>query len=175
MATDWQILGPTSFGQDIDETDAGETRAGTLYPLIPLGTIVQAVDKGTTQYGVGEFIYLKGVASTVATDLVAYDLLGHQTTRAAANQIGPLALAQAAVTALLFGWYQIGGVGVVTGTASDATDKVAYLHATAGRISDAVVAGDRIDGMTTVTALDTPASGQITVMLQRPTVTDASN
>jgi hypothetical protein len=35
----------------------------------PLGTIVQAKDLASTDYGVGEFIYLKGVASTAAGSL----------------------------------------------------------------------------------------------------------
>ena len=36
----------------------------------PLGTIVRAVDP---TYGEGEFIYLTGVASTVAGDVVSYN------------------------------------------------------------------------------------------------------
>ena len=50
-----------------------------------------------------------------------------------------------------------------------------YLHATAGKISDAIVAGDLIDGMISVSALDVPSTGKIEVMLSRPHSTNASN
>jgi hypothetical protein len=36
--------------------------------LVPLGTRVKAIDKASTAYGEGEFIYLLGVASTVVGD-----------------------------------------------------------------------------------------------------------
>ena len=37
-----------------------------------LGKIIRAVDKDTTNYGTGEFIYLKGVASTAVGSIVTY-------------------------------------------------------------------------------------------------------
>ena len=47
----------------------------------PLGKIISAVDKDTTAYGAGEFIYLKGVASTAIGEPVIYDLVVVPATR----------------------------------------------------------------------------------------------
>jgi hypothetical protein len=45
-------------------------RFGVGSGLLPLGTVINAVDP---VYGGGEFIFLKGVASTVVGSLVTYD------------------------------------------------------------------------------------------------------
>jgi len=167
----WHSTEPFPYDQGITETSTVQN--------VPLGTIIRAVDaSGTTAapgYGSGEFIYLQGIASTVVTDLVSYHIDNFVTTRAAANQEGPLALAMSINVASQFGWYQISGIGVATGDTGDVADKPAYLHATGGKISDAIVVGDLIDGMVTVSALNTPATGQIEVMLNRPHSTNASN
>jgi len=57
----------------------------------PLGTIVTAVDP---TFGGGEFIYLKGVASTVVGSLVTYDQFLATTTLApATGGVGSVAVA----------------------------------------------------------------------------------
>jgi hypothetical protein len=53
-----------------------------------------------------EYIYLQGVASTVAGDVVSFDE-AHLTTRLVANAKGRVAVAMAATVASTFGWYQI--------------------------------------------------------------------
>ena len=55
-----------------------------------LGTIVQADDP---TYGSGEFIYLKGLDSTVVGSWVTYNPDDFSTALLAANAIGPVALA----------------------------------------------------------------------------------
>ena len=168
----WHSIEPFPYDQAIDETSTVQK--------LPLGTIVRAHDASvrsgkTVGYGSGEFIYLQGIASTVATDLVSYHIDNFVTTRAQANQEGPLALAMSANVASQYGGYQITGLGIATGDTGDVADKPMYLHATAGKISDAIVAGDLIDGMISVSALDVPSTGKIEVMLSRPHSTNASN
>lgn len=90
-----------------------------------------------------EFIYLKGVASLVANDLVTYDELG-VTTRSVAGAKGPAAVAQAAVLAGQFGWFQIYGTCTMNTGAAVADNAALWLHATAGTVDDAVVAGDQV-------------------------------
>ena len=57
--------------------------------LLPLGTRVKAVDIASTAYGEGEFIYLKGVASTVVGSVVTYSQDANSTALLVANAIDP--------------------------------------------------------------------------------------
>jgi hypothetical protein len=154
-------------GQAIDETSSEQQHA--------LGTIVTAEDVASTAYGVGEFIYLKGVASTAVGSVVTYDADGFATTLASSNAVGPIAISMSANVANQYGWYQIGGRGVVKGLAGLAADALCYLTSTAGSIDDAVVVGDAIHFMETTSALDTPSSGLAEVTVSRPFVTNESN
>lgn len=95
----------------------GQTVPGTIDTVqrCPLGTVLQFWDKNYLQ---GEFIYLKGVASTAAGDAVTYAASG-LTTRAAAGASVPLPVAfatAAVVTTTNYGWYQIGGYAVANKT-----------------------------------------------------------
>jgi hypothetical protein len=101
-----------------------------------LGQIVTCKDP---TYGVGEFIYLKGVASTAVGEWVTYNSDDWSSALLAADAIGPVALAMSACVAGEYGWYQISGKGVglvATGFADDAN---CYATATAGTVDDAVV------------------------------------
>jgi hypothetical protein len=96
----------------------GATVPGTVdtAKMVPLGTIRDFYDP---TYGMGEFIYLAGVASTVAGDLVSYNTSSFTTTRAAAGAGIPwaLAVATAATDATTeWGWYQIGGLAIANKT-----------------------------------------------------------
>lgn len=131
---------------------------------------VTARDTGTTDYGEGEFIYLKGLASTAAGDLVTYNGDG-VTTRTVARVTGPCAVAMAATVANEYGWYQIRGVAKVkSGTV--AADKQLYLTSTAGQVDDAVVTGDLIYGAHSIAADDT---GFVKALLNYPNVGDTDN
>ena len=57
---------------------------------VPKGTIVRALDP---TYLAGEFIYLTGVASTVVGSIVVYSPDDFTTALAAANAVGPVAVA----------------------------------------------------------------------------------
>jgi hypothetical protein len=81
-----------------------------------LGTIVKAYD---STYGIGEFIYLKGVTSTAVGSLVTYNTSSYTTTLAAVgtNKAQPIAVAMSANDASTkYGWYQISGIAVMAKT-----------------------------------------------------------
>lgn len=130
----------------------------------PIGTVVKATDP---TYGEGEFIYLKGLASTAVGDLVIYDQKVPETVRAVAGSRGPCAVAMSANVADQYGWYQIKGSAVVkAGTVADNGN--VYLTATAGTVDDAVVAGDKVDGARLKTADGTPSAGLAIVEINAP-------
>lgn len=110
---------------------------------LPLGTIIRAYDP---TYGAGEFIYLKGVASTAVGSWVTYNLDDGSTTLLAANAIGPVAIAMSANVASQYGWYQIQGKAQGLALASFADNGNVYATSTAGSVDDAVVSGDRVKG-----------------------------
>lgn len=129
-----------------------------------LGTRAFAFD---STYGVGEFIYLKGVASTVVGDVVIYDEKAATTTRAVAGSRGPAAVAMSANVADQYGWYMVNGSAVVkAGTV--AANGNCYLTATAGTLDDAVVAGDKVDGARFKTADGTPSAGFAVAQIAYP-------
>ena len=121
-----------------------ETILSTGLQEFPLGTIIEAVDP---VFGVGEFIFLKGVASTAVGDLVIYDTKAATTVRTVAGSRGPCAIAMSANLANQFGWYQISGQSVVKTAAAVVSGANGYVTATAGAVDDAVVATDKIDGL----------------------------
>lgn len=135
----------------------------------PLGTRVRAVDP---TYGEGEFIYLKGVASTAVGSWVKYSQDDNSTSLLAANDIGPVAVAMSANVASQYGWYQIFGkaVGkVLTGFVDNAN---VYATATAGSVDDAVVAGDRVKNCVGASAIGTPSTGLAEFEIQYPVMDD---
>lgn len=163
--SDFKIIGPVTFDQAIDETSTTQKA--------PLGMIVLAEDQATTDYGVGEFQYCLGVASTVVGSAAKIDTVGFATSLLTANDTGQVGTAMSINVASQYGWYQISGLGVVKGLASLADNKPCYATATAGSVDDAVVSGDLVYGMTTASALDTPSSGLALVNLSRPNAMDA--
>lgn len=136
---------------------------------LPLGTIVLAKD---TTYGVGEFIYLKGVASTAVGSWVLYNEDDYSTSLLAANDIGQVAVAMSANVASQYGWYQIKGKAVGKALAAFADNGNVYATATAGSIDDAVVAGDRVKKAKGASAVDTPSTGLAEFEIDRPFMDD---
>jgi len=152
----------------IANTDSGVTMAnGTSAIPTPPNTLGQVVRAFDPTYGEGEFIMLVGVASTVIGSLVTYNATTYQTTLSAntANQATPVAVAMAANTAGLFGWYQIGGLAVVKKTAVATNAQVAvYQSATAGRIMATAASGKQVLGARSAN-LATVASSVSTVIV----------
>lgn len=136
----------------------------------PLGTIVTASDP--TYLG-GEFIYLKGVASTAVGSWVTYNMDDGTTDLLAANAIGPVAVAMSANVASQYGWYQISGKAVGKALTGFVDNANVYATATAGSIDDAVVAGDRVKNAKGASAVDTPSSGLAEFEIARPFMDDA--
>lgn len=137
--------------------------------LLPLGTRIKAVD---STYGVGEFIYLQGVASTVVGSAVTFNMDDHTTALLAANAIGPVAFAMSINVASQYGWYQIYGKAVGKVLAAFADNANCYATATAGSMDDAVVAGDLVKNCKGASAIDTPSTGLAELEIQYPFMDD---
>src|SRR5262245_34543193 len=103
----------------------------------PLGLIVQGVDDAGA--GMGEFIYLLGVASTVVGSWVTYQPDNYTTVLLVPNAIGPVAIAMSINVASQYGWYQIQGKANAKAAVVADNAKV-YIDSVAGTCDDAVVA-----------------------------------
>lgn len=133
----------------------------------PLGQIVQARDISTGAYGVGEFVYAKGVANTVAG---SWATLNHDgtTTLCAAGAVGPVGVAMSANVANQYGWYQINGkADVKTVTASGTLGTDLYIGSTAGEAKGTTQAGDRIWNVK-LSSTATTTLGTAVAQIQRP-------
>lgn len=116
-----------------------------------------------------EYMYCKGVASTVAEDVVVVNTVTYAIVRAVdgGDKIGPVGLALGALDAATdFGWVQIYGKGTAD-SATVATDKQLYLTSTAGRVDDADNAGDAVIGMVSLAA---DSTNSLSVWLNYPHV-----
>lgn len=137
-----------------------------------LGTIITARDP---IYGGGEFIYLLGVASTVAGSVVTYGgvttgVPKYQTVLApaTANLASPLAVAASANVASQYGWYQIAGMAVCATNGTLATGPAPVYLSGSGQVSSTAVAGKQMVNAINVTATGTPATGFAVVEINRP-------
>lgn len=135
-----------------------------------LGTIIRANDP---TYGGAEFIYLKGVASTVVGSLVSYNASTFQTVLGvAAERIPrPLAVSMSANVANQYGWYQISGVAVVakSSATSFAAGVALGLASTGTGLAIATSSGNEVHGAL-VAAVASATTGRTTVqvMVSRP-------
>lgn len=132
----------------------------------PLGTIVRAKDP---TYGEGEFIYLKGVASTTVGLWVTYNVSFQSAlATSAVGTPNPHAVAMSACVADEYGWYQIGGLaiaskantlslapGAVIASASGETIDAATSNIVNGALV-AVVASAKSDVLTAQIMIDRP-------------------
>ncbi len=123
---------------------------------------------GTRRFvGRNEYIYLTGVASTAAGDLVTYDEL-FITARSVAAAVGPCAVAMAATVASTFGWYAIFGQATLATSAAVADNAKLFLTATPGAVDDTSVAGDQVVGA--IARSSAGGAGTITAQLNYPQV-----
>ena len=137
-----------------------------------LGAIVRGTD---SVYGGGEFIYLRGVASTVVGSIVTYNgqAAGTPTWQTAlapatAGLAQPLAVAMSANVAGQFGWYQIAGSAVCATNGTLAAGPAPVYLAGAGQLTSTAAAGRQVLGAVNVTATGTPAAGLAVVEINRP-------
>jgi hypothetical protein len=158
----WQIKTPILGATPITTRDAAEN------PANPVGTIVQAHD---ATYKSGEFIYLKGINSTIVGSVVTYHLSTF-TTALATSVVGvsnPVAIAMSACVTGEFGWYQISGLALA-GKANTLSLAVTLPLAAASGLMIAAATTNRLSGC--VTAAVASASTlviTVPVMLSRPT------
>lgn len=131
-----------------------------------LGDIQRAVDP---TYGAAEFIYLKGIGSTVAGSIVNYD----DSFQTALDTTGlstprPNAVAMAACVAGEYGWYQISGIAIAAKANTTSFAKGAAVAASGGA-AIAIASGLIINGA--LVAVVASAKSDVTsvkVMINRP-------
>lgn len=148
------------------EIFGGDTAKIDTTLVHPLGT--RAFDANGNEY-----IYLQGVASTVAGDWVVYDedLL---TTRMTSASRGPVAVAMAAIVASSYGWYAIFGdvatANAISGGAA-ADNAQVYATSTDGQVDDVDVAGSLVIGAVFRSA---ESGGAAEVQLSYPYIADVA-
>jgi hypothetical protein len=126
--------------------------------------------------GLCEFVYVKGVASGAANLLVTYVPHTGVTALTGARSKGLLGVMMAALSATtLFGWLQIKGVAEVAVNGTVVAGATVYLTATAGKVDDAVVAGDIVYGANFATADGTPSANIARVSIAEPYCGDTDN
>lgn len=109
----------------------------------PFGTIIRAVDVGSTAYGEGEFTYVKGVTNGARAAWAGYNNKTGATTLAVADGVYPIGVMMAALDATTkFGWLQIKGHCIGKCLTAFADAGIVYLTGTAGSVDDASVIGD---------------------------------
>jgi hypothetical protein len=146
MATFAQSFKMIEAVQPLSTTTIPVQAIGTVSStqVYPLGTRVKAVDP---VFGVSEFLYCSGIASTVAGDIVYIhgDFVTLRDT--GTNGKGRVGVATAATVANTWGWYCVKGRCLVN-IAGDVTALTAYaVDATAGVVDDAIVATNHLLGM----------------------------
>lgn len=133
-----------------------------------LGTRIRAWDP---VYGEGEFIYLKGVASTVVGSAVTYESKTGVTTLTVAASRGPIAVAMSACVAGQFGWYAIAGNVPVKVLAGIVAGNRAVVTATAGSLDDTAAANVMVLGAAFSSA---DAGGLADIQLDHPCAGDSN-
>lgn len=161
---------PTSPRMGLPPIGSITASVAGAYPAVRAGEIIEAFDQ---TLGGGEFIFLRGVASTAIGSLVTYDTTNNTTTLAphTAHLAQPLAVATAANTVTTsYAWYQIEGVAPIKKTAAKINPAVPiFLSATAGSISSTASAGlEVLNAITVNAATVASATATVNVLLDRP-------
>ena len=162
MAT-WRFITPLVGAQRINEKSTTQNH--------PLGQIIQAED---ASLGAGEFIYLKGVASTQVGSWVGYNGVTGATVLATANGNYPLAVSMTTnTTTASYAWYQISGVATALGlTSITHSTGFLWLTGTPGSVDDASVIGDAIINARKTTTVHVVGTFLDTYNIQRPFTTN---
>jgi hypothetical protein len=143
----------------------GDVTAIDTEKKYPLGHIIDI--------GNDAFMYVQGVTSGAANAFATVTSAG-VTTLLAANAVGLVGVFCAALDATTkYGWLQIKALnGRACSTDTVAANTVPYIDGTAGRVDDAVVAGDKVYNALILSA-DT--ANVATVYFNHPYVTNESN
>lgn len=116
--------------QDLLGVTIAQVDSSQVYPL---GTRVRARNNAASTGWVGEFIYMKGVASMAAGKWASLNYDDYSTALLADGHIGPVGIGMAATIASTFGWYQVRGKASGLLAASVADNAGLYTTATAGQ------------------------------------------
>ena len=135
-----------------------QTAIGAVYTTNKegLGCIRREADR--------EYIWLQGIASTIAGSVVVYDVDGTYNTQLITTALGAvpryIAVATAAIVASSYGWYQIRGYcSAIYAAASCAADVALYTDAsTNGGVDDTSSSEHAITGMILATAVGSGAA-----------------
>ncbi len=120
----------------------------------------------------GEWVYLRGTASTSNGTWVVYDLASDRTELLGrASFYGPVGITGTAITATQFGWAQIHGVNRSASTDTIAARAQLYIDGTVGRADDADAAGSAI---LNAISLSADATNVATVYINYPFVGGAA-
>ena len=113
-----------------------------------------------------EYIFLQGVGSLAAQDVVVYDEDFVTTRLSTSASYGPVAVALVAADATTeYGWFGLSGE--FTADAADVADNAeVYATATAGRIDDAADNDHKITGMV-FRSTDNSSAASATVQIRR--------
>lgn len=167
----YTITNPVAGVLPIANTDSGVTQpnasSATPTPPLYLGMVVTAQDP---TFGMGEFILLAGVASTVIGSMVTYNTVSYTTTLCpvTANLGQPVAWAMSANTAATtWGWYQIGGCVVASkSTGLGLANNVAVAVNSTGKVGT-VASGKQVLGVRTANST-VSATTTVRLIADRP-------
>jgi hypothetical protein len=98
-----------------------------------------------TTGNVAEYIYLKGVTSTIVGSVVTFDQAG-TTALVVASGAGICAVATGITVGSTFGWYGVQGVFLTDVVANTAAGGKLGRETTDGKVGDGFSAGDQIVG-----------------------------
>jgi hypothetical protein len=147
-----------------------EPQAFNATSTTQLHTLGKVATFKDTTYGEILCVYLKGVASTAAGDLVTYDPKNGTTTRTVAASRGPVAVAMSANVASQYGWYAVRGVVPVSTTAAGtgAANSLLQVTSTAGQATVSGTSSVKIDGAICVSTQGAPGTNFTDVLLAYP-------
>lgn len=155
----FKIISPHAAGyQRIEETSTTKQH--------DLGTIVTARDD---TYGVGEFIYLRGIGSTTVGALVTYNV-GFLTAlgTTAVGISNPFAVAMSANVANQYGWYQISGLAVGSTAGSVSFAATAAFAVASGEMIAATTTNRLAGAVVAVANPSTTSLLTVQIMINRP-------
>lgn len=167
-------LGVLQFDQiDTGVTSPSGVSSGStsVIPTPPyvLGQIVRGFDP---VYGEGEFILLKGVASTAVGSVVTYDGTTYATALApaTANQARPVAISMAANTsASTFSWYQIAGTAIAARTTGVRLNPTVAIGVTsAGKVAASSSGKEILAARSANAATVASATATVAIVINRP-------
>ena len=164
MASDWHSI-------EAFTVDAAINVGADTTQRNPLGLIIRAVDRGSDDRGMGEFIYLLGVASVAIGTWVHYRADNWGTVRAVSDGFGPMAVAMGATVASQYGWFQIQGKASALFKTAFLDDGDCYLTSTDGSLDDTNAAGDYVTNALGASAVD-ETTLLADVEIARPNSTD---